>query len=433
MAFQTVDQLLARFKALGAIRVFCKHLSENDNSKQQIYLGGSFEALTFFPHGEIMGYPELSRPNFKAPLDFYWFDSNAIGRAHNAQLILYPKYPEVRLSGFLLGCELAPSEHLQPRHKASRDGHDGRVLVFGTTPDSKIFAHLASESSPLANALLGKFQASDGNGLLLELTLPVGSDQNRDRVLTRLRQIHEAGLHSSCRLDRHGNMIPYAARNGGGYTLEALLGIKPNGDASPDYLGWEIKAYSQQRVTLMTPEPDGGYYGEQGARAFVGRYGHDTASGGRYFTGLHRVGNVCRQTGLILNVRGFSPALPGQMDVGGAIQLLDANGNEAASWAFAQLLTHWNRKHAFAAYVPYASQPTPPSYHYNSPVLMGEHTDFIKYLRALCSGAVIFDPGSKVSGSGSGASHVKARSQFRINVRDLHQLYQKLTAEPLHP
>ncbi len=432
MAFQTVDQLLARFSALGATRVFCKHLSENDNSKQQIYVGGSFEALSFFPHGEITAHAALAEPNFKAPLDFYWFDDVSAERAHHAQLILYPKYPEVRLSGFLLGCTSAPAEHLQPKHRESRDGYDGRILVFGSTADNKLFAHLAPESSPLALALLDKFQSSGGSGLFLELTLPVGSDQNRARVLTRLRQIHEAGFHSSCRLDRLGNMIPYAAQNGGGYTLEALLGVSPNGNANPDYLGWEIKAYSQQRVTLMTPEPDGGYYGEHGVRAFVRRYGHDTLSGDRYFTGLHRAGHVCEKTGFILSVRGFNPAMPNQIDVGGAIQLLDANGNEAASWAFAQLLTHWNRKHAFAAYVPYTSRAAPPSYHYNSPVLMGEHTDFTRYLRALCSGAVVFDPGSKISVSGSGTSQVKARSQFRINVRDLHYLYETLAEEALH-
>lgn len=113
------------------------------------------------------------------------------------------------------------------------------------------------------------------------------------------------------------------------------------------------------------------------------------------------------------------------------MRLLDSAGNEAASWPFAQLLTHWNRKHAFAAYVRYTSQKIPIAYHYDTPVLMGEHTDFNRYLHALCSGAIVFDPGSKVTHAKTARSTVKARSQFRINTSDLGLLYQTLTAESI--
>ena len=34
-------------------------------------------------------------------------------------------------------------------------------------------------------------------------------------------------------------------------------------------MGWEMKAYSGDRITLMTPEPDGGMYGENGVKVFV--------------------------------------------------------------------------------------------------------------------------------------------------------------------
>ena len=137
MVFANVSQLIARFKDLGAERIFCKHLAENDNSKQQIYLGGNFEVLSFFPHGEITAFPELKFPNFKATLDFYWVDSEHVEKAKGAQLILYPAYPEVRLSGFLAGCRTAPSEHLQQIPQDQRRGKDGRVLIFGTTSDRR--------------------------------------------------------------------------------------------------------------------------------------------------------------------------------------------------------------------------------------------------------------------------------------------------------
>jgi hypothetical protein len=169
----------------------------------------------------------------------------------------------------------------------------------------------------------------------------------------------------------------------------------------------------------MTPEPNGGFYGERGAKEFVERYGHDVDNGGMYFTGSHKVGVQCPTTGLTLQVSGFDPVAQKLFDVSGAVRLVDSNGNDAASWAFAELLTHWNRKHAFAAYVRYSPQRLPIAYRYDTPVLMGEHTNFNKYLHALCSGAIIFDPGSKVTHARTAQSKIKARSQFRINTKNL--------------
>ena len=50
-----------------------------------------------------------------------------------------------------------------------------------------------------------------------------------------------AGWHESSRLDSSGDIQSYQAKNGGGYTLEALFGIIPNGIAEPDYEGWEAE------------------------------------------------------------------------------------------------------------------------------------------------------------------------------------------------
>lgn len=429
MSFQNIGQLLTRFTELGAKRVFCKRLSENDNSKQQIYLGGSFEALSFFPHGEIKVYSELRLPNFKASLNLYWVSTETVEHAVGAQLILYPKYPEVRLSGFLIDCKTAPAEHLRQIQRENRCGIDGRVLIFGTTKDNRTLLFLAKANSSLATELLTKFIDTPPEGLFLEITLPVGSSKNREAVLTALRKIYAAGFHDSCRRNAQGKIIPYSALNGGGYTLEALLGITPNAKSEPDYLGWEIKGYSSNRITLMTPEPNGGFYGERGAKEFIEHYGHHVKDGGMYFTGGHKIGVPCVATGMTLKVVGFNPLHPKQFDVNGYIALVDSSGNEAASWDFAQLLTHWNRKHTFAAYIKYTSRKIPISYRYETPILMGEHTDFIRYLNALCAGAIVFDPGSKVNNAKTEKSTVKARSQFRINIRDLALLYEKLREE----
>ena len=59
-SFEELKALVARFRELGATRIFFKPLSENDNSKQQVYLGGSFEVLTYFPYGA----PRKTSPSF---------------------------------------------------------------------------------------------------------------------------------------------------------------------------------------------------------------------------------------------------------------------------------------------------------------------------------------------------------------------------------
>ena len=56
---------------------------------------------------------------------------------------------------------------------------------------------------------------------------------------------------------------------------------------------------------------------------------------------------------------------------------------------------------------------------------MGEVTNFNLYLSALAAGLVVFDPASKVMNVGTLKSTVKARSQFRIPVKKLTNLYQK--------
>jgi hypothetical protein len=424
--FDTLAALVSRFSALGANRIFFKPLAENDNSKQQVYLGGSFEVLTFFPYGTVHAEPGLKEPTFKAALRFHWVGPETDEKAQGAQLILYPRYPEVRLSGFLAGCKKAPSAHLRPIPKHERKGVDGRILFFGTTGDGRTLAHLAPAGSALSSeALLA--QSVDA-GLFKELPIvgtPAGD--SKSLVIQKLREIQLMGPVPSMRLDRSGNRIAYKARNGGGYTLEALLGIKPNGDAAPDYLGWEIKAFSGSHITVMTPEPDGGFYGENGVGAFVRRYGRTIEGKDQmYFTGRHYFGEVDRTTSMTLGLIGFDISKGTITDVAGRIVLIDREGAEGASWSYSHLLTHWNRKHSSAAYVPYSSMPNDlPAYAYINPVLFGERTDFSRYLRAIVAGNVVFDPGSKIDSANSTRPRVKSRSQFRVGRRQIRTLYER--------
>jgi hypothetical protein len=427
--FADLAGLLGRFAELGAVQAFCKPLAENDNSKQQIYLGGNLDVVQMFPFVKVEATEKGEDSNYKAKLNFMWIGAGTTEKATGAQLILYPRYPEVRLSGFLQGCKHAPNEQLKPVPAAKRrfnNGPDGRVLFFGITHNDETLAYLAPAESSLAQEFRQRNIDGEFPQESVFFNLPLLGRDSKSILLERLAEIREVGWHPSIRLNKAGGVVPYRARNGGGYTLEALLGIIPNGRAEPDFLGWEIKAFSRHRITLMTPEPDGGMYGGEGVKAFVREYGKSTGDDTLYFTGTHRAECRNAKTCLTLAVRGFNPSRKIIEDVRGAVELLTDGGHCAAAWSFGGLMIAWNKKHAQAAYVSYESEKEKaPAYRYFSPALLGEGTDFNRYLSALCAGRVIFDPGSKVMNVSTAKSTVKARSQFRMSVRHLAELYQK--------
>lgn len=437
MTIRTLEALFDAFRDLGATHTFCKRLAENDNSKQQIYLGGSLDALNMLPFGEVASDASAKRPNMKAPLKLLWLDeAGRTAPAPGAQLILYPDYPEVRLSGFLRGCARAPAAFLQPVPRERRkfdNAPDGRILFLANHPDRHLIAFLAPAGSAIAEEFENQAMRWRPRQRGVFLDIPLQGNDARSALLARLREIHAAGWHASRRLNAQRVAQPYIARNGAGYTLEALFGIVPNSKAQPDFLGWELKACGSDRITLMTPEPDSGFYGKHGAEEFVRKFGHQAGGDTLYFTGLHRVGELCRATGQTLAVRGFDIASGKIVDVGGGVYLIAPNGSESAGWSFSRLLEHWGRKHAAAAYVPYEKEAAGARYRYLSPASLGEGTEFVRFLRALVDGAVAFDPGSKVVDASTKKSKVKARSQFRIGKRRLRQLYERFTDEPLDP
>lgn len=53
----------------------------------------------------------------------------------------------------------------------------------------------------------------------------------------RLRRIIADGWHPSMR-NRSGKLVPFKGNQGGGYTLEALLGVETNALKEPEILGF---------------------------------------------------------------------------------------------------------------------------------------------------------------------------------------------------
>lgn len=203
-------------------------------------------------------------------------------------------------------------------------------------------------------------------------------------------------------------------------------------------MGWEVKQYGvgdfvkfrpKSPVTLMTPEPTGGIYRNEGVAEFMNRFGYPDQSGkvdrinfgGRYDCqrGHHPL------TGLRMTLSGYDSYTDKITDLDGSLILLDAAEEVAASWTFKGMMAHWNRKHAQAAYVPSLFRTPPPEYSYGPNVLLCEQTDFLLFLKAFSAGTVYYDPAVKIENASSAKPAIKRRSQFRVAHSDLKQLYQR--------
>lgn len=423
-----LKKLKSLYTDKGCDKIYIKKLSPNDNSKNQVYFGGNFEILNILPISEIKTEEagDWNKERFKASLKFAWITEDGnLHPAPNAQLIMYPKYPEVRFSGFLAKCDNPPSELMTQRLA-------DRLLFIAVTKTGIVLGFVTAPDSELANEV-EETKSITEHGLFTVIELPQVVN-NRTKLITELLRIHQLGWIKSKRLDGHGNILPCEAPNCGGYTLEAELGITPNGYSEPDYLGWEIKQFGVTNfaknnsavITLMTPEPTDGIYKTEGAESFIRKYGYIDKTGRENrmnFGGIHKTGVRHQLTNLKMQLIGFDSETGKIRNTNGRIALVDTNNNEAASWSFSSMLLHWNRKHNQACYVP--SQTVieiTRQYKYGNRVLLGIGTDFLLFLGQMAIGNIYYDPGIKMENV-SIKPLIKKRSQFRIKSQYLQNLY----------
>ncbi len=201
----------------------------------------------------------------------------------------------------------------------------------------------------------------------------------------------------------------------------------------------EIKQYGARNlsrpasggaITLMTPEPTGGVYVHAGIHEFIRRYGYPdrTVADRRNFGGVHTTAKVCAKTNLRLTLDGYDLTKKAITDFSKGISLLDSTGETAAIWHYKDLLGHWTRKHALAAYVPSINRKTPVNqYQYGTRIRLAEGTEFRLFLQAVALGAVYYDPGIKILNVSGKRPEVKKRSQFRIKSSAISQLYSAVT------
>ena len=428
--------LTRMLRDLGINQIYAKSLASNDNSKNQIYLGGNFSAINLIPISTLEVFSPSSKKKrleagkklVRGSVQFSWVDPfGELHEAPNTKIILYPQYPEVRFSGFLSGSTVNASEWMDV-NKSGRSA--GRYLIIGIHPDRYCVGYLAVPDSQISNELDSK-GFNESEKLLQEVgSIEYPTLSSRTVLLRELQRIYRASPISGKKLNgRTKKSEPYHAPNGAGFTLEAELGVSPNGIAAPDFEGWEIKAHGSPVITLMTPEPSGGVYKDEGIDYFMRKYGYPAVNGEKdrlNFGGVHKNDSLTKRTQLTMRTIGY-PLEDGKVDLSGAIALVDMNGEIAAEWSYEKLLSHWNRKHAKAAYVGYSRRTIGPeyAYYYDKEVYLGEGTDFLKFLQAVHNQDIYYDPGIKMVGASSIAPKVKKRSQFRVNFKNINFLYDK--------
>lgn len=436
----SLAELQSLLRGQGVRTAYVKHLApKQGNEKNQIYLGRGLDGVTnLFPARIEVRSASTSlakrkssagKPKLEALIDMAWLGANGDRyNAPNTRIIDYFQYPEVRMSGFLAGCDAGPDA----LRRSMLGDLGSRILVMGTAGDGKVLGLVLTERADPLVASFPELPLAGPRGVLQVLSVDGQAGVAPAEMLRlEISAIVSGGWHSS-RINRGGNIVPFTGNQGGGYTLEALLGVAANGNKAPDRHGFEIKSYSGSRISLMTPTPDRGFQGDHTFREFMERYGRAAvkADGSRRFTGLHKCGVINAKSGLGMRVAGYDETSDSFGDAAEvAVELFHhETGEVAAAWSLEKLANCWNAKHANALYLTFEKRDGEgggAEYRYSSRWLQGKGTDVWRLLRAIARGIVFYDPADTIYAD----NKTKVRPQWRLNSAQLESAMGLLYAE----
>lgn len=116
-----------------------------------------------------------------------------------------------------------------------------RGMILGLT-DDKVFAYTGSWDEEISKEIQ-EYTEQNQDKQVLSVFYEYYSSlaDSQGLLIEKLKDIYIKGPIRSRRLDKNGTVIFYEAPNGAGFTLECEFGIIPNGNASPDFLDWELK------------------------------------------------------------------------------------------------------------------------------------------------------------------------------------------------
>ena len=436
MTFEHTPKTLADLNILltkhGVRDAIIKPLSKNHNDKNQVYSGSDFKPLTPFFEVEFKeramstslkkGGTENNAQILEATfVNFFWLDQSGNEvRAKSVKMITYPQYPETRMSGFQSIDGTMPESMSVDFTKA----HPNRLryLVMGRRGQGEVLALMVLDPPPNLVEEMKALPNAEKSRVWKYLQVKESGSHRLRELLSQA----VATSHRGCRLDTRGNEIPFNGTQVCGYTLERACGIVPNSDKSGDYEGIELKAHTQKKVTLFTPEPDMGVYAES-FDTFMKTWGYLDASGNYRLTGIHRSGNVCKKSGLLMTIQNYDPAKSIAEQSNIFVALYDSEQTLAAGWSLERLMNCWGAKHNEVVYVSASrsdavdEKDISEGYRYrvnfDSQVLWCRKTSIDQLFLAIHKGVIFLDPAPKLHATDKSQS--KRRSQWRVN--DINQ------------
>jgi hypothetical protein len=427
--------------ALGAELALLKVLPKNANDKNQIYIASDFGVLyelfdlTLAERGasasESKGRPKpserISEATFK---NFSWRKRDgSLVATKRTKAIIYPQYPEARLSGLQTVANTMPAALSVAYTKANPN--TTRLLVLARLPGGSCIGIVYVGLSQDLESELSRLPGFERARSCKRLEIQNGNSAKLERRLAGVLGISLRG----CRLDAYGRTLPFSGTQVCGYTLEHALGIIPNSGSEGDLYGIELKTHTQVKVTLFTPEPDGGHYVRDFA-GFMRKYGYKDGDGDYRLSGIHRANVICAKSGLTLRLReqqlingvmtwipyDHATPLTAKIDAVDAA-LIDVDGEVAASWSLARLMNCWGAKHNEAVYIT-ASKILNPNLveavdgyehliRFERTVMWCRKTSAERLLAAIGDGTIYLDPAPKLHATDT--SKNKRRSQWRVN------------------
>ncbi len=447
---ETVKNLLRPHNCQLAL---IKELPKNANDKNQVYyhsdasLLNSIFDLRFSDRGESTSITKrTSDPGKAIPQavfhSFSWLSTDGtLHPAKECKAIVYAQYPEARLSGFVT------KDGYMPRSMSveyiKREDRLPRYLILGATPSGQAVAIMAVNPGETLVREFRSLYTYYGSKVCKAIAIEPVGESGSVKLETILRDNVASKTLLGCRFDKDGITIPFTGTQVHGYTLEHACGIKPNAEKNGDIFGIELKCFTRKKLTLFTPEPDGGLYAESFA-GFMTKYGYLKGEDYR-LTGLHRAYTENEKTQLTLKIRclhsfkdkredgsSYTRYEPGyyqpdkpitrqmtQMEV----VLEDREGSIAASWSLERLLNCWGAKHNEVVYVPAEKLENDDlntlaegykwKIRFTDEVLWCRNTNAEKLFKAIHSGTIYLDPAPKYNPGNPKLN--KRRSQWRIN------------------
>jgi hypothetical protein len=438
---ESVEEIAALLASLGADLALLKLLPKNANDKNQIYLASDFGVLydlfdlTLAERGPSVsvakGAPAAGGRIPEASFNsFAWRKRNgALIEARRVKAIIYPQYPEARLSGLQTIENTMPQALSVAYTKANPNAL--RLLVLARLPRGKCVGIVYLDLSPSLESELAQLPGFERARACKRMVIDQGNSAKLEAKLAAVLGTSVRG----CRLDAYGRSRPFSGTQVCGYTLEHELGIVPNSGMDGDLYGIELKTHTQLKVTLFTPEPDGGHY-VRDFSGFMKKYGYLDGDGDLRLTGIHRANIQCTKSGLTLRLRehhfvdgkltwfAYDPETPltGKMD-GVDVALIGGEGEVAASWSLERLMNCWGAKHNEVVYIqankilnPNMVEAAAGYEHivsFEKTVMWCRETSAEKLLAAIGDGTIFLDPAPKLHASDP--SKNKRRSQWRVN------------------